>query len=179
VIIMGYCSATDVGIRLGLDSGQRDRAATRITSAIQRAGINIDQEFRDYGRASPSSFTASTTLNGAIDTGAATIVLTSGTAFSAAGNGNIDGDSFVWTGKSTNTLTGVTGIDFAHATGATVEEGEMAAVIREICADLAGAIYLEDDTAFHTSGGEALRSNVLRLRGKGELKRLAHLGSVD
>ena len=90
---MGYCSATDVGIRLGLDSGQRDRAATRITSAIQRAGINIDQEFRDYGRASPSSFTASTTLNGAIDTGAATIVLTSGTAFSAAGNGNIDGDS--------------------------------------------------------------------------------------
>ena len=55
----------------------------------------------------------------------------------------------------------------------------MAAVIREICADLAGAIYLEDDTAFHTSGAEALRSNVLRLRGKSELKRLAHLGSVD
>ena len=24
---MGYCEATDVAIRLGLDSGQRDRAA--------------------------------------------------------------------------------------------------------------------------------------------------------
>jgi len=176
---MGYCSATDVSIRLGLDSGQRDRAATRISSAIQRAGINIDQEFRDYGRPSPSSFTAASSLNGAISAGDTSITLTDATSFSSAGNGNINSDSFIWTGKAANVLSGVTGIDFAHTSGESVEEGEMAAVIREICADLAGAIYLEDDTAFHTSGSEALRSNVLRQRGTGELKRLAHLGSVD
>ncbi len=111
---MTYCTNTDVSIRLGLDSAQKARAATRITSAISRATININQEFRDYGRAAP--------------------------------------------------------------TGAS---GEMAAVLKEICADLASAIYLEDDSAFHQSGVEAIRSNVLRMRGNGELQRLAHLGTVS
>jgi hypothetical protein len=55
----------------------------------------------------------------------------------------------------------------------------MAAVLKEICADLASAIYLEDDAAFHQSGVEAVRSNVLRMRGNGELQRLAHLGTVS
>ena len=39
--------------------------------------------------------TGETTLNGAI-TGATTIVLTNGTDFATSGNGNIDGDSFLW-----------------------------------------------------------------------------------
>ena len=129
-----YCSVADVGTRLGLNSDQRTRANTRITNSIRRATIDIDQCYRDYGRDVPSREIASTTLNGAISAGATTITLTSGTGFSSAGNGNVDGDSFKWTGKSTNDLTGVTGISFDHASGVTVEEGEEAHVLREICA---------------------------------------------
>ena len=176
---MGYCTASDVSVRLGLDSGQRDRAATRISSAIRRAGVGIDQTFRDYGRDSPSSYTASSTLNGAIDAGATTITLVSNTDFSTAGTGNVDGDTFKWTGKGVNTLTGCTGIDFSHATASPVQEGEFAEISREICADLAAALYLEDESAFHTAGADPVRSNVLRARGTASLTRLAHLGTVD
>ncbi len=176
---MGYCEAADVGIRLGLDSGQRDRAATRITSAIRRAGISIDQEFRNYGRNAPSSDIAESTLNGAISAGATTITLADASSFSTAGNGSIDGDSFKWSGKSSNDLTGVTGVSYDHNTATKVIEGEMAHVIKEICADLAASIYLEDETMFHTSGADPVRSNVLRQRATMNLTRLAHLGSVD
>jgi hypothetical protein len=110
---MTYCTNTDVAIRLGLDSAQKARAATRITSAVSRATIQIDQEFRDYGRAAP--------------------------------------------------------------TGAS---GNMGAVLKEICADLSASIYLEDESAFHQAGADPVRSNVLRTRGIGELRRLAHLGTV-
>ena len=49
-----YCSVADVGSRLGLDSAQRTRANTKLTNAIRRATIDIDQMFRDYGRDVPS-----------------------------------------------------------------------------------------------------------------------------
>ena len=105
-----YCITSDVGSRLSLDSGQRTRANTKLTSAIRRATIDIDQTFRDYGRDVPSKSIKDTTLDGAVVAGANTITLTSGTGFSSAGNGNIDGDSFKWTGKSTNNLTGVSAL---------------------------------------------------------------------
>jgi len=175
-----YCSTSDVGSRLGLDSTQRTRAGTRLTSVIRRATIDIDQMYRDYGRDVPSKSIAETTLNGAISAGATTVTLTSGTGFSTAGNGNIDGDSFAWTGKSTNDLTGVTGISFDHASGVTVQEGEQAHVLREICADIAAAYYFEDEALFQTaSKNGTIRGNNLRERGMNNLKRLAHLGSVD
>ena len=175
----GYCEASDVAIRLGLDSGQRDRANTRIESAIKRAGISIDQEFRNYGRNAPSSDIAESTLNGAITAGVTTITLTDASSFSSAGNGSIDGDSFKWTGKSSNDLTGVTGVSYDHHNNTKVIEGELAHVVKEICADLAASIYLEDESAFHTSGADPVRSNVLRQRATMNLTRLAHLGSVD
>jgi len=174
-----YCSNADVGMRLGLDSNQRTRAATRITAAIRRASIGIDQEFRYYGRDAPTKSIASNTLNGAITAGATTITLTDASSFSSAGNGDVNGDSFAWTGKSTNDLTGVTGLSFDHDTGDAVTEGEMAHVLREVCGDLAAALYLEDETAFHQSGSEPVRSNVLRERGESNLKRIAHLGTID
>ncbi len=111
---MTYCTNADVAIRLGLDAAQRTRADSRITSAVSRATININQEFRDYGRSAP---------------------------------------------------TGATGV--------------MAGVLKEICADLAASLYLEDDAMFHTSGGDPVRSNVLRMRATAELTRLAHLGNVS
>ena len=173
-----YCSSIDVGQRLGLNSAQRTAAATRLTSAIRRASIDIDQEFRDYGRDVPSRETAETTLDGAVAAGATTITLTSGTGFSNAGNGNIDGDSFAWTGKSTNDLTGVTGISADHLDNVPVQQGEMAHVLREVCGDLAAAYYMEDEGTFF-SAGDSIRGNMLRERGTMNLRRLAHLGSVD
>ena len=60
----------------------------------------------------------------------------------------------------------------------TVQEGEMAHVLREICADLAAAYYMEDEGTFFI-GGDSLRGGMLRERGTMKLRRLAHIGSVD
>jgi hypothetical protein len=54
----------------------------------------------------------------------------------------------------------------------------MAHVLKEICADLAAAYYMEDEGTFFT-GGESMRGGMLRERGTMNLRRLAHLGSVD
>ena len=53
-----YCSSSDVGSRLGLNNAQRTQASSKINAAIRRASIEIDQEFRDYGRDAPSRETA-------------------------------------------------------------------------------------------------------------------------
>tara|TARA_R110000824_G_scaffold166297_1_gene343075 strand:+ start:524 stop:1057 length:534 start_codon:yes stop_codon:yes gene_type:complete len=174
-----YCSTADAGSRLGLDSAQRDRAGTRLTGAIRRATIDIDQCFRDYGRDTPSRETAETTLDGAHAANTTTVDLTSGGAFGVPGNGNIDGDSFAWTGRSGNQLTGVTGISADHATLVTVQQGEFAHVLREICADLSASYYLEDESAFQTGQTGGNRGTALYERGWANLRRLAHLGTVD
>ena len=172
-----YCTNADVSLRLGLDSAQRARAATRLTSAIRRATVYIDSIYRDYGRNTPSREIATNTLNGAVAAGATSITLTDSTSFSAAGNGNIDGDSFSWTGNAANVLSGVQGISADHATGATVEEGEMAEALRQICADYAAGIYLQDDAALASQ--EPLRAPMLMDRANDLLFRYAKLGSVD
>jgi len=172
-----YCTTDDVSLRLGLDSAQRLRAQTRLTSAIRRATVYIDSIYRDYGRDTPSREIATTTLNGSVVAGATTITLTSASSFSSAGNGNIDGDTFSWSGKSSNDLTGVLGVSADHATGATVEEGEMAEALRQICADYAAGIYLQDDAAL--ASADPLRSPMLMDRANDLLFRYAKLGSVD
>lgn len=174
-----YCSKNDISLRLGLDSAQRTRADSRLESVIRRAAIEIDQCFRDYGRDVPSDAIASSTLDGAISAGATSITLNDASSFSTSGNGDIDGDSFSWTGKSSNDLTGCVGISFEHHNASKVKEGEMVHVLREICADLAASLYLEDESVFHTSGSDPVRANVLRERSMSQLTRLAHLGTVD
>jgi len=174
-----YCTTSDVGSRLGLDSAQRSRASSRLTSAIRRSTIEIDQMFRDYGRDVPSDHTAETTLSGAISAGATTMTLSNASDFSNSGNGNIDGDSFSWTSKSSNFLLGVTGVSFSHSSGVTVQEGEFAHVLREICADLAASIYMEDEGLFQGNETSKTRGEIVRKRAMSSLRRLAHLGSVD
>lgn len=173
-----YCSNADVGRRLGLDSAQRTRASNRIDDCVRRASIEIDQIFLDYGRNEPSRETAETTLNGAVSAGATTITLTSGTSFSSAGSGNINGDSFTWSGKSTNDLTGCTGISADHLSGVSVQEGQFAHVLREICADIAASYYYEDEAVFQQGSQDGMRGTNLRERGMKNLMRLAHLGSA-
>ncbi|QDP59899.1 MAG: hypothetical protein GOVbin709_23 [Prokaryotic dsDNA virus sp.] len=331
-----YCSSSDVGSRLGLNNAQRTQASSKIEAAIRRASIEIDQEFRDYGRDAPSAESGETTTTGAVSVGATTLPLTNGADFAVSGSGNINGDTFKWTGKDgaitsitlanagsgysmsasktltatggteispfagtyvvsatvasislggsnqnardqsgglhgpgtftlngaaggtftvadgvisniqiTNTtkfssaptvapsnstsfgdnvltavlastgvissvaitsggvysvaptaivisdgsgssgsvtsaftfnrLTGVTNVSVDHASGATVQEGDMAHVLREVCADLAAAFYMEDEggTIVSEQGG-----TVLRDRGTLNLKRLAHLGTA-
>lgn len=172
-----YCTTDEVALRLGFDSAQKVRAGTRLTSSIRRATVVIDSVYRDYGRPTPSREIASNTLNGSVAAGATSITLTSSSSFSAAGNGNIDGDSFSWTANALNVLSGVTGISADHATGATVEEGEMAEALRQICADYAAGLYLQDDAALASQ--EPLRSPMLIERANELLFRYAKLGSVD
>lgn len=62
---------------------------------------------------------ARTTLDGAVLSGAVTMNLKDASNFPSSGNGYIAGDAFSWTGKSTNQLTGVTGV-LAHDNGAVV-----------------------------------------------------------
>ena len=172
-----YCSNADVANRLGLDAGQRTRASSRLESVIRRASIEIDMVYRDYGRTSPTSHLAETTLNGAVSAGATTITLSDASSFSSAGNGNVDGDSFAWTGKSSNDLTGVTGLSFDHATGKTVQEGELSHVLKEVCADLASCYYMEDETAFQDQTSPRVAN--LKKRAEQSLHRAARLGTVD
>tara|TARA_R100000458_G_C8273647_1_gene248544 strand:+ start:2000 stop:3214 length:1215 start_codon:yes stop_codon:yes gene_type:complete len=94
-----YCSSIDAGQRLGLNSAQRTAAASRLTSALRRASIDIDQEFRDYGRNAPSREQGESTTSGAVNVGDTTIGVVNANDFGTSGNGNIDGDSFIWTGK--------------------------------------------------------------------------------
>lgn len=117
-----YCSSNDVGSRLGLNNAQRTQAASKLILALRRATIDIDQEFRDYGRTTPSREIGETTLNGIVEAGAISVVLTSGNNFTSAGNGNIDGDSFSWTGKNG----GVSALTIANA-GANYQAGTLSA----------------------------------------------------
>jgi hypothetical protein len=174
---MGYCESIDVGMRLGLNNAQRQQAATKLESHIRRASIEIDQEFNYYGRPTPSSALVESMADGAVSAGATTITLTDASSFSTSGKGDIDGDSFAWTGKSSNDLTGVTGVSFDHHNASKVREGEMAHVLREICADIATALYLEDESTFQRDD-DGLRAGALRERAIHGLRRLAHLGSV-
>ena len=171
-----YCSTNDVGSRLGLNNAQRTQASSKLTLAMKRATIEIDQEFRDYGRGAPSGEIGNSTLSNPILAGATSIPLASNSAFDTTGEGSIDGDSFAWTGKGANSLTGCTGISVAHSSGDTVRGGEMTHILTEICADLAAAYYMEDEagTISMEKGG-----TVMRERGTLNLKRLAHLGLVN
>jgi hypothetical protein len=171
-----YCEVADVGSRIGLDSAQRTRAQTRIENCIRRAAIEIDQCFLDYGRDEPSDSSASDTLDGAIEVGATTITLHDASSFASSGDGNIGGDSFSWTGKSSNDLTGCTGISFAHHNNDKVQQGKYVHVVREICADIAAGFYLEDEASMQKTTD--VRGTTLRERGMMNLTRLAHLGSV-
>jgi len=172
-----YCSTADVADRMGLSSQERLAAAARLTGAIRRATIDIDQEFFSRGRDEPSKATAETTLSSSITAGATTITIGAPSLFSSAGSGNVDGDTFQWTGKSGSDLTGVTGISFDHSAAVIVQEGEIAHIIREICADLAAGYIYEDQAVF--GDGKDLRANTFRKRGTEALNRIAHHGGIN
>ena len=52
----------------------------------------------------------------------------------------------------------------------------MAHALRELCADIASGLYLEDESTHQTT--DDIRGKNLRMRGYAELQRLAHLGKA-
>jgi len=180
-----YCEVADVGSRLSLDSAQRTRAENRIKRHIRQAGIEIDQCFLEYGRDEPSGVIQETTLNSPIDisTDSTQFRVSSFIGFdSSGGKGNIDGDTFTYTSLQnvggSHYIQGVSGLSFDHASGEIVQYGEFAHVVREICADLATASYLEDEGTMQTNADGGLRGQALRKRGMNALMRLAHMGEA-
>jgi hypothetical protein len=61
-------------------------------------------------------------LTTAITTASTTVVTSDGNQFAASGTVEIEGDLIAYTGVSTNTLTGVTGITSSHAVGAPIHQ---------------------------------------------------------
>lgn len=182
---MTYCSRADVGSRLGLDSSQRARAGTRIDRYIRHASIHIDQIFLDYGRDEPSGAIQETTLSAAIDlaTDSTQFRVSSFNGFnSSGGKGNINGDTFEYTTLQnvggSYYIQGVTGLSFDHESGETVQYGEFAHVMREICADIAASFYMQDEGTMQTANDGGLRGQALYERATKFLLRVAHLGKA-
>jgi len=88
--------------------------------------------------ASPSS-----TLAGDVARGATSVVLVSGTSFSSSGYGFIDDALIQWTGKSTDTLTGVSWHSGygTYASGSTVYEAHESATASDVALSLNAILF--------------------------------------
>ena len=145
--MVSYCSSSDVGQRLGLNSAQRTSAASKLSSAIRRASIDIDQEFRDYGRNVPSREQGESTTSGAVNVEDTTIGVVNANDFATSGSGSIDGDSFKWTGKdgAVSSLSIAAGGDTYQAGSLTATGGTGSA--------FTGTYGISATTASYTVGG--------------------------
>lgn len=87
-----------------------------------------------------------TTLSQGVSAGATALEVTDASGLGTSGSARVNQDTFSWTGKSGNQLTGVTGIDSAHAAGETIiedispEDVEFVASARE--ADAVNDVYV-------------------------------------
>ena len=145
--MVSYCSSSDVGQRLGLNSAQRTSAASKLSSAIRRASIDIDQEFRDYGRNVPSREQGESTTSGAVNVEDTTIGVVNANDFATSGSGSIDGDSFKWTGKDG----AVSSLSIAAA-GDTYQAGSLTAT-GGTGSGFTGTYGISATTASYTVGG--------------------------
>lgn len=105
-------------------SGPADAVAGS-TYTVERTTDNVSWSTLAAAQAATSPYVSpSSTLNANTDYGATSVVLASGTPFSTSGWGWIDDALVQWTGKSSNTLTGVTWHSGygTYASGTTVYE---------------------------------------------------------
>jgi hypothetical protein len=86
-------------------------------------GTGEDAGFVDYYYT--YIYKSETTTSGAVALGASSVALTSSAGFPTSGTGTIDGETFSWTGISTNTLIGVTGISRDHDSGVVVSDNRL------------------------------------------------------
>ena len=100
-------------------------ATSGSTYLIERTTDNVSFLTLAFPQAATSPYVSPlSTLSGNTDYGATSVVLASGTAFSTSGWGWIDDALIQWTGKTSNTLTGVTWHSGygTYASGSTVYE---------------------------------------------------------
>lgn len=109
-------------------------AETRAITWVDDLNEKFFDEFYAVGMVAPDymrrekgyDLVTNTDLDGAIVAGTSTISLTDASNFDTSGAGVIWGtnswDIFTYTGKSSNDLTGVSGVDFAHADETRVEK---------------------------------------------------------
>jgi len=142
-----YCSTADVADRMGLSSQERIAAASRLTGAIRRACIDIDQEFFDRGRDEPSKSLANTTMNADSLAQAVEVSVTNANLFTASAKGNVDGDSFQWVAKDG----GISALTIAVA-GDTYPVGTLTAT-GGTGSGFAGTYGISATTASYTIGG--------------------------
>lgn len=96
---------TDITIRWAGPS----TATASSTYKIRRSLNNVDWTTLAAAQAATTPYASPhSTLSGNVSHGATSIALVDGTSFSTSGYGILDDASIQWTGKSTNTLTGVT-----------------------------------------------------------------------
>jgi hypothetical protein len=88
------------------------------------AEVFNDQGIKPSAREADISFALSddTTLDGAVAVGATSIVLRDATNWKTSGKVLLQGDIITYTGKTTNTLTGVTGVNVTHQDGETARQ---------------------------------------------------------
>jgi len=87
------------------ESSASDVITNHLTTTFnEEEGTNQDIMTPNY---TSSTITIETTLSANISAGVTSIILTDASGFSTSGTGSINGDTFTWTGKSSNTLTGI------------------------------------------------------------------------
>ena len=84
--------------------------------------VFTDPSMKQSAREADISFAVApdTTLNGAVAVSATSVILTDATNFPSSGRAFLQDDIISYTGKSSNTLTGVTGVNVAHDSGENV-----------------------------------------------------------
>ena len=133
-----------------------DGSTFAVTGSTGRVGIGTTSL---SARLHIDNVYSKTTLNGAFtaihsttdtpstvtSSGATTITLTDASAFSTSGSGQIGGDAFTWSGKSSNDLTGVSGISGDKADNTTVTEDK--------------GMVLHDSSIFGSSGTASINGD--------------------
>lgn len=94
-------------------------------------------------------------LNGAITTASTSVVVDDGTNFATSGTIEIEGDLIAYTGKSSNTLTGVTGISASHATDSPVRQWK--ALTTNIATRLSACMVILNENLFISGTGKTYR----------------------
>jgi len=110
----------DSGVNSVFTSANIGSETPTYTTVTNELHIGQGQDQRVYQTDFAPINNSSTTTSGAISSSATTITVGSTTGFPSSGTAGIESDKFSYTGKSTTTFTGVTGLTASHDSATTV-----------------------------------------------------------
>ena len=102
-------------------------------------------------------YNVETTLNGAITTASTSVILTDATNIASSGTIEVEGDLITYTGKTTNTLTGATGITHGHADDVTTRQWKK--VVENDTKDKKTRFATLVNYVFRVNGSQAMSSS--------------------